>query len=371
MIGITLVVKLTLIMCGTKMHYLWLLALCAISIKGSENVTFRDTLLKFSIDEVGDFSLLQRVNGSVTPTIVSSQVKIIECYNQTIPIIKQGAITDMKELITIVFTGNKINKIKFAAFLNLPKLEDIVLVNNQITMIEIGVFGILPSVSRINLHNNRLTFFEHGTFTNMPHLLNLIASNNKLDTIEHQWFDIKSGLTVLELSNNLIRRVPSDAFKNTKQLEIINLSHNKILTIGETAFEGLTTLFTLDLSHNRIYQLTGRLFKPLVALDELSLNGNNMTYIHRQILEDISITLRVLTIYSNPWQCACYDSIHQWAAGRPKLEIDTVVGCKIEFNPICVIPFNYPDQCLEDSDDELDYLFYQQFNVTNTCQIKK
>ncbi|XP_031344004.1 leucine-rich repeat-containing protein 15-like [Photinus pyralis] len=349
------------------MHALWLVAFFAIFTNGSEEGTFKDTLLKFSIDEVGDFSLLQRVTGSVTPRIVSSQVKIVECYNQTVPIIKQGAIADMKELMTLVFTGNKINKIKFAAFLNLPKLEDMVLVNNQIRMIEIGVFGVLPSVSRINLHNNRLTFFEHGTFTNMPNLMNLIVSNNGLDSIEHQWFDIDSRLTVLELSNNLIRRIPIDAFKNTQKLEIVNLSDNKILTVDERAFEGLSTLFTLNLSNNRIYQLTGRLFKPLVALDELMLHGNNLTYIHRQILEDVSTTLKVLTIYSNPWQCACYDNIHQWAAKRAKLEIDSVIGCKIEFNPVCVIPFTNSEECLEDPDDELDYMFYSQFNVTNHC----
>ncbi|KAF5272075.1 hypothetical protein FQA39_LY01158 [Lamprigera yunnana] len=311
--------------------------------------TFKNTLLKFSNDEVGDFSMSMRIYGCVTPEFISPKVTIIECYNEKIPILKDGAITNMLELTTLVFSDNNLFKIKRHAFMNLPRLEDIVLVDNEIRSIEVGVFSILPSVTRIRLKGNKLTYLEH-------------------DTIEYEWFDVNSKLSIFDISYNLLRRVPPNAFLHTKKLEIINLSYNQILTLAETAFNGLNTLYNLDLSNNRLYQLTGNVFLPIVALDDLRLNGNNLTYIHDQVLEDVNKNLSVITVYSNPWQCACYDNIFKWVAKRANLQVDVVIGCKLEFNPVCVIPLTKSQNCQEDTDDELDSMFYKQFNTTITCK---
>lgn len=341
---------------------------CAESCKKQ---TFRNTLIKFSSDEFGEFSKYENITGCVSSQYVSSRIMYLECYNQSLSILREGAITDMPELQTMIFMDNSINRIMWAAFTSLPKLEKLILSKNKIRMIDVGVFSVVPSVGLLELNNNELSFLGHGIFTNMPLLRILRLHHNQLDAVEHEWFDIDSNLSILDISHNLIRRIPRDAFKNIKNIEILDFSNNRILTVDENAFKGLDTLFNVDLSENRLYQLTGDLFAPLKQLDILHLHGNNLTYIHNKVLEGITSKLQEISIYSNPWQCACYENIMNWAHRKyNKLNIDISINCKLLLNPVCVVPENDPDECLEDIDEELDDEFYKQFSYDDkTCNL--
>jgi len=112
-------------------------------------------------------------------------------------------------------------------------------------------------------------------------------------------------------------------------------------------------------------KLERNVFKSFTNLGELWLYGNNITFIFDETLQDLPEVWHI-TIHTNPWQCACYTKITSWA-GKHNVELVDGVECLNEGDPVCIVPEEYGDLCLENRNEDLNAIYYMNYSFNNTC----
>lgn len=148
-------------------------------------------------------------------------------YNSNLEIIEHDAFSNMKRLVTLDLSNNRIESLDRRIFSALNNLQVLCLHKNRIKRIDGNLFSHLKKLTAINLSDNKLEILDAKSFVGLENLRTLCFSNNKLSH-----FDV--GILV-----------------NLPRIEWINLSGNDISNIGEilrlcSVNEAFKDLFCFD-----------------------------------------------------------------------------------------------------------------------------
>ncbi|KAF2894209.1 hypothetical protein ILUMI_11963 [Ignelater luminosus] len=343
-----------------------------IQIKSCTKVTFVDTLITIRGSFDATEKVTAKITGCIVPEIIAEQlgnvtVVQIECYNQSVPTLHEGAVSNLPELGYLIISYSKIKRIKQNPFNNLPHLTSLTLSYNEIESIGKNAFINLSALDTLDLSGNKIAFMDPGIFSSMPKLLSIYLQRNELELFEPEWFAEDADLYSIDLQYNFIRSIHKDTFKPFKTLYSLDLGFNRIQFIHKDAFDNLEKLSSLYLNDNRLRKLESDVFKGIKEISAVWINGNNLTYMPDKILEDLkSPNLFQLPIHTNPWQCGCYNNIVEWAAKRDVYLI-TTSECYSDNIPVCIYPSENEDLCLENREEDLDKMFYELYLVDDSC----
>ncbi|GJQ85019.1 hypothetical protein Trydic_g3680 [Trypoxylus dichotomus] len=312
----------------------------------------------------------------------------IEVTNQNVERLNRGAFANLT-LAALILKNNRINYIEKHAFLNTKNVQELDLNGNKLKALFKDVLNDLSGMVTLDLSNNQLEQIEDGAFAYLVSLEELNLSNNKLKVWNPNWFANNNRMHKLNAVGNLLETLPEKSFRDMEKLSSLILRNNLLREIHPNAFDGLTTLKTLDLSVNKLTRLHEDTFAPFngvvdpptstdrfslaiympinvfAGLWDLYIHTNNLTYFSDKMMKDLTNTrsFGTFTFHSNPWQCACYLKIMQWA-DKKRIRLDGKgKGCYRRDNPVCVVPQKNPKECVENVEEDIRSLYFSKWKV--------
>ncbi|XP_055540161.1 chaoptin [Wyeomyia smithii] len=192
----------------------------------------------------------------------------------------------------INFDKNFIRAIPAEAFRDLGVVH-MVLAFNFIETIDDEAFATLEnSLEYLDLERNQLLVMPSAIDT-LNRLRYLYLTSNELTMVGK----LPATLKVLSLSGNNFTAIPVDGLVNCSELSYLNMGYNKIAEIEENGFVGWgSNLQTLLLRNNKITSLNYGAFNGLETIKEISLSFNDIHYVHPNVFDNISGTLKILEL---------------------------------------------------------------------------
>ncbi|XP_053695607.1 chaoptin [Sabethes cyaneus] len=192
----------------------------------------------------------------------------------------------------INFDKNFIRAIPADAFRDLGVVH-MVLAFNFIETVDDEAFATLEnSLEYLDLERNQLLVVPSAIDT-LNRLRYLYLTSNELTTVGR----FPPTLKVLSLSGNNFTAIPVDGLVNCTELSYLNMGYNKIAEIEENGFVGWgANLQTLLLRNNKITSLNYGAFNGLDTIKEISLSFNDIHYVHPNVFDNISGTLKILEL---------------------------------------------------------------------------
>ncbi|KAJ3643463.1 hypothetical protein Zmor_026173 [Zophobas morio] len=234
----------------------------------------------------------------------------LQMYN--IPILKEGAISDIPDMEILKLDEVHIQKIEPGAFQNLPKLQSMSIRLNNLSRIEAGVFNNLNiSWLEISLNKSPLTI-DADAFDNMTNLYTLILCRIKLTTWNPHWFFNTPNLNSVLVYQNLLEEIPEDAFQNlnSKNVLKLNLCQNRIKKVHDNAFRGVKKISLLSLQDNKLEEFNGNILKNISIL-EFRISENKFQCLNESDFAGIFVADQT-AIGDNPWKPECLQKILKW-----------------------------------------------------------
>ncbi|XP_028391429.1 uncharacterized protein LOC114516215 [Dendronephthya gigantea] len=196
--------------------------------------------------------------------------------------------------------------------------QRITLKGNRIAIISAEAFENLRDLRYLNIASNELQSLPQNIFVGLTSLESLNLSRNKLRRLPSGLLNGLNSLRELYLDGNVLENLPKDFFKGLTSLRRLYLDSNKLYTLSHRLFglrdeqfntssspsNNYTSLVELLLDHNGIAQVKHDSFSKMSDLERLKLNNNNITTLPEGIFRDLK-SLRLLSIYKNPFQCTC------------------------------------------------------------------
>ncbi|KAJ8984466.1 hypothetical protein NQ317_012532 [Molorchus minor] len=193
---------------------------------------------------------IRTITGCFEPTEDLVKVSYIQIVNESVPILRRGAINGLPNLVDVVLERNSMQDIDPDSFYNLPKLYLIKIKQNNIRVLREGVFNGL-NLTELCLTDNNIEIIYPNAFDDMPKLSILFLNENKITRWRSDWFKRSPQVSVLNFEYNLITTVPYRCLQNVKSSHLIGnvrvdtnvqLNNNRIKKIEDGAFEGLEML---------------------------------------------------------------------------------------------------------------------------------
>ncbi|MEQ2265212.1 hypothetical protein XENORESO_003967 [Xenotaenia resolanae] len=209
--------------------------------------------------------------------------------------------------------------------------------------------GLQHNILSLNLSHNRLLHLDgrltsythlrildlsHNRLSHLPKALprslwELHASSNRIQLLDKNDTVYQWNLQTLDLSSNKLER--AIFINNTlTNLCALNLSHNYFWTLPTNLPAHLETV---DLSHNLLVKVLPGSLDRLPRLSHLYLHANRFSSLPSGVLDKM-VSLRVITLGSNPWACHLYvdvDYLQSWTQSTSVL----VLGCPCHTQPVC------------------------------------
>ncbi|EAT47663.2 AAEL001240-PA, partial [Aedes aegypti] len=192
----------------------------------------------------------------------------------------------------INFDKNFIRSIPGDAFRDLGVVH-MVLAFNFIESVDDEAFATLEqSLEYLDLERNRLLASPRA-IGSLNKLRYLYLTSNELTGIDQ----LPATLKVLSLSGNNFTSIPVEGLANCTELSYLNMGYNKIAEIAENDFVGWgANLQTLLLRNNKITSLNYGIFNGLDTIKEISLSFNDIHYVHPNVFDNVSSTLKILEL---------------------------------------------------------------------------
>ncbi|XP_038113193.1 chaoptin [Culex quinquefasciatus] len=192
----------------------------------------------------------------------------------------------------INFDKNFIRTIPADAFRDLGVVH-MVLAFNFIESVDDEAFATLENtLEYLDLERNRLLSVPAAIGT-LNRLRYLYLTSNELTSIDR----LPGTLKVLSLSGNNFTAIPVEGLANCTELSYLNMGYNKIAEIEENDFVGWgANLQTLLLRNNKITSINYGAFNGLETIKEISLSFNDIHYVHPNVFDNISSTLKILEL---------------------------------------------------------------------------
>lgn len=332
----------------------------------------------------------KQITRTLNDLVGDEDITYLYANKETISILCDGAFRSLQNLEQLVLYNCNIRLIEPGSIENVPKLKKLNLGSNRLSIIQKGVFNGL-NIETLDLSDNNLLVLSKEALSNLPYLRILILKRNKIQEYDPTWFTNTTEIEELDLTFNNIETLPNRAFDKFNKINSILLGHNQLKNIDAGAFTGLPYLDKLDLSHNHLTTLPENVFEPFNGktkiikktkkkrpsfpdfsihfrengIKNLHLHHNNLSYLQNQLLADITKNIKNINIHSNPWNCACYNRITDWAF-KNDVDVDFKdTGCMDRRNPICVVSVHRRRQCVEEVNLQMHEIFYKSFTLPN------
>lgn len=354
----------------------------------SSNGTFNNARIKVYQKPTEQPSATITVNGNLDLNVLPDEYEKIEMVNQGISVLRANALTEIT-VNQLIFTDNGMTDIEENAFVDLEAVKILDLSNNLLAHIRVNTVSKLITLDRLILSFNKINKIDKRAFKNLQ-VTDMELENNELTEYDPEWFNRNNkNLRKINLKRNRITHIPRDSFKYFEKIDAILLQENLLTSIDMQAFLGVHQLGTLDLSSNLLKELDPNLFRTFngiadenadarrfadmpsmhvsffsafTGIHSLYIHNNSFTYLPTKLLRDVRHNLRYINIHSNPWQCACYREIEAWAA-KSSVSINVFdIGCIHYDNPVCVVPSQNGDKCIENDVPEL-YDIYDKNSI--------
>lgn len=207
--------------------------------------------------------------------------------------------------------SNAFEKLKYLLFLDLS--------HNSIAIINANTFSGLNSLRKLLLNNNDILDIQPETFARLEKLDSLDLSFNSLESLSGDAFGTGTAtpriLRKLFLRGNHLVAIQPHTFDVIPNLDFLVLTDNDIAELDEDLLVPLTKLKKLHINRNKIKELSGMLFNTTaLLLQELYIDHNKLTFFPEVTNHFSSMTK--FTLEGNPWQCACFREIMDWATQR-------------------------------------------------------
>ncbi|XP_035216219.1 SLIT and NTRK-like protein 2 [Stegodyphus dumicola] len=263
--------------------------------------------------------------------------------------VEADAFVGLLKLEYLDLSNNHIDHLSGLTFPPLPHLQWLELKHNPIKVIFPHCFRFLNGTQHLTLgHKQQPVHLMKFSFRGLYSLISLHIPNIDNDAlIEHMFYDLSS-LTHLNLKGR-IKVINNKAFNGAHKLLKKLILHNcKLQKVYEDAFYGLEKLHLLDLSSNLLLSLSDGTFKYLKSIQHVLLHNNRFIQISEELFLTLP-TLKVTTLYNNPWNCTC--KMKNW-----KEEI--AMHKYIEFEKIC----NQTNDCSD------NYFSESNVDLTPRCE---
>lgn len=197
-------------------------------------------------------SCLGQVDWDCVPSckcIWGSGRKTAECSRKSLYHIPEGLSAEIQHLD---MSSNRIQTLGENVFnnLNIINLQKLILRDNDIRRVDVRAFNNLKIVIEIDLTSNKIDRLHPGTFDETQRLRVLLLNNNFIKRLENHLFRNMEFLQKVELSNNQIHVIEDSAFQNLTGLTTLTLDGNNLTTLKHSTFEHLPKLGMLELRRN-------------------------------------------------------------------------------------------------------------------------
>ena len=181
-----------------------------------------------------------------------------------------GFLSELILLENLLGAMDSASKMEIGSLASLKRLT----LGKTLTSLDIDLSN-MKNLVYLDLSGNKITELKDTSFKNLVALEELKLSSNMLNnTLSLTVFSNLSSLKTLDLSKNYIKEIKSTMIP--KNLMTLDLSSNQISNIDPTAFQSLTSLTVLKLMTNKLTTLDSNLFSKLSKLQTLDLSDNNL-----------------------------------------------------------------------------------------------
>ncbi|NP_001076201.1 toll-like receptor 4 [Oryctolagus cuniculus] len=176
-----------------------------------------------------------------------SELHFLDLSRCKIHTIEDDAYQGLKNLSTLILTGNPIQSLSPQAFSGLSNLQKLVAVETHLTSLGDFPIGHLKTLKELNVAHNLIHSFSiPDYFSNLSSLEHLDLSNNKIQSIYHKdlrvLHQMPLGTLSLDLALNPIDFIPPGAFEAIRLHELILKSNFKSTNIMKICIQGLSGL---------------------------------------------------------------------------------------------------------------------------------
>lgn len=197
--------------------------------------------------------------------------------------------------------------------------------HNQLHSLD-GELAAYTHLRKLDLSHNRLSRLPED----LPRSLwQLHAASNRIHLLDKNDTAFQWNLQTLELSNNNLQK--AIFINNTlTNLRTLNLSYNHFWTLPTNL---PTHVETIDLSHNLLVRALPGSLDRLTRVTHFYLHANRFSSLPFGVM-DRMVSLKVITLGSNPWACHLYadmDYLLSWTQHTPT----RVLGCPCHTQPVC------------------------------------
>ncbi|KAH9666243.1 protein kinase domain-containing protein [Citrus sinensis] len=196
-------------------------------------------------------------------------------------------ITNLTNLTTIFFGGNKLNGSIPITLGKLQKLQGLGLEDNKLEGSIPDNICRLTELYELELGGNKLSGSIPACFNNLASLRILSLGSNELNSIPLTFWNLKDILQLNCSSNFFTGPLPSE-IGNLKVLVGIDFSMNNFSGVIPTEIGGLKNLEYLFLGYNRLQGSIPNSFGDLISLKSLNLSNNNLSGVIPASLEKLS-----------------------------------------------------------------------------------
>lgn len=184
-----------------------------------------------------------------------SEIKELAMWQNKITNVTKRSMTNMKNLLFLTLSDNKIECIEPFAFSELNKLIELKMASNRIQNLTREMFDGLHSLEFVTFEKNEIEFIGPNTFSRMENLKKLQLSSNQLTILDPDTFSGLRNLKILDLSRNPLKEIHPKLFIDLYNLKTLDLSYGQLEVADFNKFAYLFSLEYLDLSHNNISSL--------------------------------------------------------------------------------------------------------------------
>uniref|UniRef100_A0A8C8DYJ9 Oligodendrocyte myelin glycoprotein a n=1 Tax=Oryzias sinensis TaxID=183150 RepID=A0A8C8DYJ9_9TELE len=236
--------------------------------------------------------------------------------------------------------------------------------------------GLQYNIRSLVLSHNRFHSLD-GKLQQYTHLRSLDLSHNRLSrlpkTLPRSLWQLSWNLQTLDLSNNKLERA---IFINNTLINLLtlNLSHNHFWTLPTNLPHHLETI---DLSHNLLVKVLPGSLDRLPRLIHFYLHANRFSSLPSGVLDNM-VSLRIITLSSNPWACHLYEDMAYLLSWAQTYCIFRTIGHlimyhnKLTFSKLISFKVQQTTRCIrQDKESEIRTPVSQTLSTTFTLNLER